>query len=215
MNLKQVINIFLNTIRYNLWKATIRKIFEQTVNDVLSKEALDWYKNNCISINEFANQNSLVIDHNIVTDEMHSILKQRSNEKSASIDKNPKRNRMGGFGNAPFIFSIVKGMQREACLECGVSMGASSYAILKALEENQSGVLLSSDLPYLWIKNPINKIGFLIPEHLKHRWSLYVGDDKDNLPKMTKSLKEIDFVHYDSNKSYQARVFFLTQLRIV
>ncbi len=211
--LKQVANIFWNTIRYNLWKATIRKIFEQTVNDELSNDALDWYKNTSISINEFATQNSLVIDDRIITDEMHSISEKRKNENSASSNKNPKRKRMGGFGNAPVIFSIVRGMQRKTCLECGVSMGASSYAILKALEENQSGVLLSSDLPYLWIKNPIKKIGFLIPENLKHRWSLFVGDDKDNLPIMIKALKEIDFAHYDSNKSYQARVFFFNLIK--
>ena len=47
----------------------------------------------------------------------------------------------------------------------------------------------------------------LVPDDLKKRWKLYIGDDIDNLSEMLKEIKLIDFAHYDSNKSY-VRSFF-------
>ena len=140
---------------------------------------------------------------------MNLITKKREEEKeSVQTNKGPKRTRMGGFANVPFVYSIVKEMKKKYCLECGVSMGASSYAILKALEQNKEGILLSNDLPYLWNSDPVSKIGMLVPDYLRTRWRLYIGDDIDNLSEMLKEIKLIDFAHYDSNKSYKARSFF-------
>tara|TARA_B100000214_G_C23967062_1_gene628263 strand:+ start:1626 stop:2438 length:813 start_codon:yes stop_codon:yes gene_type:complete len=202
-------NVIVNTVRFNLWKATFRKVFQQNSNDLLTKPALDWYESEAITIPQFANENNIPIDDSVITEQMNEITKKREKDKeSVQNNKQPKRIRMGGFANVPFVYSIVKEMKRKYCLECGVSMGASSYAILKALDQNKEGILLSNDLPYLWNSDPVSKIGMLVPDDLKKRWKLYIGDDIDNLSEMLKEIKLIDFAHYDSNKSYKARSFF-------
>jgi predicted O-methyltransferase YrrM len=208
-SIKLFYTVATNTIKYNLWKATLRKLFQQVVVDNLSPHVLKWYEEKAISMETFAPLYNLNIDESVISPQMAKITNEREKDNS---DKASKRNRMGGFANVPLVFSLVKDMKRSVCLECGVSMGGSSYAILKGLENNESGKLLSSDLPYLWISDPINKIGTLVPSNLRKKWTLFIGDDKDNLPKMLKSHNDIDFVHYDSNKSYQARVFFCNSI---
>tara|TARA_Y100000739_G_C20613972_1_gene470648 strand:- start:802 stop:1632 length:831 start_codon:yes stop_codon:yes gene_type:complete len=202
--------VILNTFKYNLWKATIRKIFAQIKSEKVSDNALLWYKTSAIEMSHYAYENNLLLDENIISDQIKNIIKEREEENSLfeKHDVTPKRNRMGGFANVPFLYSIVKTLNKKVCLECGVSMGASSYAILKALDSQKEGKLISNDLPYLWIPNSIEKIGMLIPDELKTKWKLFIGDDKDNLPKIIKKYGKFDFAHYDSNKSYEARVLF-------
>ena len=87
-------------------------------------------------------------------------------------------------------------------------MGGSSYAILKALKENDKGVLYSNDLPYLWMDDPLKDQGILVSYELKDRWELFIGDDRDNVPKMISDLGSIDLAHYDSDKAYLSRKRF-------
>ena len=207
-NTKLFFVVIHNTIKYGLWKATLRKIFQQTLEDKVSPDVIQWYKDNAISIESFTSKYGIDIDENIISNQMIEIINEREANDTSEHNRNIKRNRMGGFANVPLIYSIVRDLKRKMCIECGVSMGASTFAILSALDFNQDGKLASNDLPYIWMKNPIEKIGILVPEDLKHRWKLFIGDDRDNLPKIFKEYKDIDFVHYDSNKSYEAREFF-------
>ena len=211
-NVKLIPVVFVNTIKYNLWKATFRKIFAQVKSESVSDDAMTWYKNTAINMSLYASLNNLSINEDVISDQIKDIIEERKNDSSDVNTNEIKRSRMGGFANVPFLYSIVKDLNKKSCLECGVSMGASSYAILKALADKDEGLLISNDLPYLWIPNSIQKIGTLVSENLKPRWKLFIGDDKDNLPIILKDIKEIDFAHYDSNKSYEAREFFCNSI---
>jgi len=91
-------------------------------------------------------------------------------------------------------------------------MGGSSLAILSALQCNGEGVLYSNDLPYLWMDEPLKDLGILVPDEIKDKWKLTLGDDKDNLPAMLKAIGSVDMAHYDSNKAYHAREKFWKRL---
>ena len=165
-SIKLFLTVVINTIKHNLWKATLRKLFQQVVVDNPSPHVLKWYKDQAISMEAFASLYNLNIDEGVISPQMAEITNERKKDDN---NKNSKRNRMGGFANVPLVYSLVKDLNRRLCLECGVSMGASSYAILKGLENNESGKLLSNDLPYLWISDPINKIGTLVPASLRKK----------------------------------------------
>lgn len=211
--IKLIIIVIVNTFKHNLWKATFRKIFAQFKSENVSNNVLSWYKNQAIDISEYAKLNGLSLNEEIITAEIENVIRKRREEDNLSLNgKKTKRNRMGGFANIPLLYALVKDNNKNICIECGVSMGASSYAILKALSDNNKGKLISNDLPYLWIPNSIEKIGILIPEELKKRWKLFIGDDKENLPLILQDCNQIDFAHYDSNKSYDARVFFCNSI---
>lgn len=112
------------------------------------------------------------------------------------------------------LYSLVKYIRPNLVLETGVSAGVSSYFILKALNENGYGTLMSLDLPnYTDPKGYINKdgvldmaytpkelgVGWLVPEKYKKRWKLLVGDSLSLLPNIS---EKPDIFFHDSDHSY-------------
>ena len=87
---------------------------------------------------------------------------------------------LGGGGFYPLLFFIVKYIKPNIVVETGVAAGFSSYAILKAIEENKKGRLYSSDFPYFRIPNPEKYIGIIVPEKLKKSWDLLIDGDNIN-----------------------------------
>lgn len=105
------------------------------------------------------------------------------------------------------IFLAVRAIRPQLALESGVAAGFSTFAILSGLEKNGMGHLYSSDSPYPTKKNSEMKIGMMVSEGLKTRWSLYIQGDRKNLSRIGKEISgTIDFVHYDSDKSYSGRL---------
>ena len=104
------------------------------------------------------------------------------------------------------MYLIVRSLKPKIVIETGVALGKSSSLILLALNHNKYGKLISVDLPnkygkkmqdgsktYIGKKN----IGWLIPDYLKNRWSLFLGDSKILLPKILSNSKNIPniFIH--------------------
>ena len=89
-------------------------------------------------------------------------------------------------------------------VETGVDRGLSSVAILTAMERNQEGELYSIDLPTETrltdgtIYRNTAEIGKLVPQELRHRWHLILGDARKELPKLLDELKSIDIFLHDS-----------------
>ena len=61
----------------------------------------------------------------------------------------------------------------------------------------------------MWKTNPVANIGTLVPDSLRHRWTLVLGDDRDTIPNLLSSYNhKYTFVHYDSDKRYISRKIF-------
>lgn len=118
--------------------------------------------------------------------------------------------RVGGAAFAALLHFVTRLLRPATVVETGVAFGFSSRAFLHALEENGEGRLWSSDFPYFRLADPERLIGCLIEPGLRDRWTLLVGSDRDNLPRIAADAGRIDLLHYDSDKSRSGRDYALT-----
>ncbi len=99
-------------------------------------------------------------------------------------------------------FMAVRAFQPEIVVETGVANGVSSAYILLALQKNERGALHSvgmNDPQYLPDGKPL---GWIVPESLRSRWKLLVGDARDLLPSLLAQLRTIDIFIHDSLHTY-------------
>jgi hypothetical protein len=76
------------------------------------------------------------------------------------------------------VLYVLTRLLKPACIvETGVSAGVSSAYILRALEDNQKGKLYSIDLPPDTLLSGKTS-GWIVPQYLRDRWSLHMGDSK-------------------------------------
>ncbi len=102
----------------------------------------------------------------------------------------------------PALYLIVRLIQPDCIVETGVSAGASSAYILRALEDNKKGMLYSIDLPPDNL--PEGKTsGWIVPEALRGRWRLNIGDSKELLEPLLNDVGEIDCFIHDSLHTYE------------
>lgn len=113
--------------------------------------------------------------------------------------------RLGGGGHYPLAYFLTRLYRPAVTVETGVAAGYTSAAILAAMDRNGTGHLYSSDFPYFRLAEPEKYVGCLVEEPLKTRWSLYVNGDRANIPAILAQVGQIDFFHYDSDKSYAGR----------
>lgn len=114
-----------------------------------------------------------------------------------------------------YLYYFVRALKPRIVVETGVFRGVSSAFILAALEDNGSGRLISIDLPNAVYPIPATtaqdasplssgeQTGFAIPEHLKSRWTLVLGDSRAELPKILREVKEIQLFYHDSEHTYE------------
>ncbi len=110
---------------------------------------------------------------------------------------------------APTLYVLCRLLKPGAVVETGVADGFSSAFILYALEANQKGKLYSIDLPNQEgqeIKGG-RQAGWLVPDNLKVRWELTLGDSRKELPALCDKLKNIDIFYHDSDHSYESMAF--------
>lgn len=124
--------------------------------------------------------------------------------KSEQIEKDCPI-KMGGAGALDLIFYLNEYVSSKNSLETGVAYGWSSLAALLSLEK-RNGTLYSSDMPYL-SQNGDKYVGCIVPESLKSNWKLFRFADKESLPKIFMEQSDFDFMHYDSDKSYNGRMW--------
>ncbi|MBP7173651.1 MAG: class I SAM-dependent methyltransferase [Cloacibacterium sp.] len=113
--------------------------------------------------------------------------------------------KMGGAGALDLIYYLNEFVASKNAVETGVAYGWSSLAALLSLK-NRNGVLYSSDMPYLGKDND-QYVGCVVYKNLKPLWKLFRFADKESLPKIFKIQNTFDFVHYDSDKSYNGRMW--------
>jgi predicted O-methyltransferase YrrM len=113
---------------------------------------------------------------------------------------------MGGPGDLELIFQLAEHIKANSVIETGVAYGWSSLAFLLSLKKRDGSWLVSTDMPYPR-KNNENYVGVVVPENLRSGWHLLRGPDSAMLPRAVKMLDEIDMCHYDSDKSYEGRMW--------
>ena len=102
---------------------------------------------------------------------------------------------------AATTYALVKLLKPATVVETGVGAGVSSWTILKAMEENGTGRLVSIDLPTPNTEL-LPDVGYLVPAELRHRWDLRTGPSNRLLPLVLKEFGEIDIFQHDSRHSY-------------
>jgi len=106
------------------------------------------------------------------------------------------------------LYCLVRVLKPDIVLETGVANGVSSAYILKALDENQKGVLISVDLPSVALKAIFHKdSGWVVPDELRKRWRLYLGKSSSVLPRILPMLSGVDLFFHDSDHSYSNMMF--------
>lgn len=115
------------------------------------------------------------------------------------------------------LYFLIRELKPETIIETGVHRGVSSLFILQALYDNNKGELFSIDLPlaeYITDSNvstksilPTDKVGICVPEHLKKKWNLILGDSKEELPKVLKKINSLDVFLHDSKHTYEHMIW--------
>jgi len=124
------------------------------------------------------------------------------------------------------LYAFVRMIKPEVVAETGVASGRSSASILYALHQNNKGKLYSIDLPQAIVGEAPQMIanadghaelsgflpegekpGWLIPDHLRGRWELILGDSNVEIPKLLTRLDKVDIFYHDGDHSYDSMAF--------
>ena len=204
-----ILNIISQAIKPKRLIIMAKKIFLRFFDQegtLSHSDNLNWLESNCIVFEDYAKaidpylwENSKKVCEKIKFD-------AKTKLKKIKYD-------LGGGGFYPLLYFLVSLKKPKIIIETGVAAGYSSYAILKAIENNGMGRLYSSDFPYFRIPNPEKYIGIIVPEKLKKSWNLFIDGDNINLPLISKKIHKIDVLHYDSDKSYIGRKHALNLLK--
>jgi predicted O-methyltransferase YrrM len=117
-----------------------------------------------------------------------------------------------GRGRALFWYVAARLLRPDAVVETGCFSGWDSAVILEALAQNGHGRLYSVDLPLKPGQRdprlpggglpPGLGPGFLVPPALRARWTLILGDVREELPPLLRRLGSIDLFFHDSDHRY-------------
>jgi predicted O-methyltransferase YrrM len=104
-------------------------------------------------------------------------------------------------------YALARAIRPHVIVETGVANGISSSYWLLACHMNCMGHLYSVDIDrgeYL----PAGKAtGWIVPEYLRARWTLELGDAQDVLPKILGQVGNVDIFVHDSCHSYEHMKF--------
>ena len=105
----------------------------------------------------------------------------------------------------PVLYAVTRILRPEIVVETGVGSGVSSMFFLTAMERNGTGRLHSIDLPLPdeRLLPAERRTGWLVPEGLRDRWELALGDARQELPPLLERLGRVDCFYHDSDHSYQ------------
>lgn len=122
----------------------------------------------------------------------------------------------------PFLYGAIRVMCPQVVFETGIFDGRSSAVILAAMSRNAAGELVSIDLPAReTIPDATDKMfngtqtnlpegcdpGWLVPDYLRERYRLHLGDSKELLPSLLKKYGQIDVFLHDSLHTYEHQSF--------
>lgn len=119
--------------------------------------------------------------------------------------------KMGGRGNLELIYQLTECIQATRVVETGVAYGWSSLAFLLSLQHRDRPMLVSTDMPYLK-KGSRKYVGLIVPPDLMSMWKIIKYPDRDAIPQALKIMPVVDICHYDSDKSYEGKLWTYSRL---
>lgn len=126
------------------------------------------------------------------------------------------------------LYGLVRVLRPATVVETGTASGISTTYLLAALERNGAGRLTSIDLPFeagvglevrpiipgtaidLYDSSPVpegKESGWAVPDELRGRWELRLGDSRTLLPDALEELGEIQVFFHDSLHSREHMLF--------
>jgi|APHM01.1.fsa_nt_gi hypothetical protein len=127
--------------------------------------------------------------------------------------------------SAAHLYAVTRTRAPETVVETGVCNGVSTLAILLGMEANGHGQLHSVDLPHRADESldefrqetwdgyggaciPADKDpGWIVPEHLRDRWTLHIGKSQHELPVLLPEIAPVDVFLHDSEHSAPCQMF--------
>ncbi|NIF05500.1 class I SAM-dependent methyltransferase [Chryseobacterium sp. Tr-659] len=204
----RVLRTFIGYLkRPDLYPELGRKIIKNTVNRGNAFKGKE--KTNSWAAERSVSQKEAVLklfglEINAFRSNYQDVLKQaEQNEKECPV-------KMGGPGALELIYYACEFTKAQHVVETGVAYGWSSLATLLSLVK-RNGTLYSSDMPYL-ADDGDRYVGCIVPENLKSGWKLFRFADKESLPKIFAENSIFDVLHYDSDKSYNGRIWAYAEL---
>ncbi|MBW8521839.1 class I SAM-dependent methyltransferase [Chryseobacterium chendengshani] len=182
-------------LRRKIWK----NIFNRSSGLRGKDEAEKWCQDLAVSEKDFIEN---VLKTEFVSFE--KIFPQDFEQAVLAQEKTPVK--MGGAGSLSVIYYINEFVKSQSAIETGVAYGWSSFAALASLVK-RNGTLYSSDMPYILQNQSEDFVGCVIPEKYKNNWELFRFADKESLPKIFEKTNTFDTVHYDSDKTYDGRMW--------
>lgn len=204
----RVLRTFIGYLkRPDLYPELGRKILKNTINRnnaFKGKEKTNsWASSKAVSQEE-AISKLFGMHSGTFKNEFQDVLKGADEREKACPIK------MGGAGALELIYYACEFSNAQHVVETGVAYGWSSLAALLSLKK-RNGTLYSSDMPYLG-QNGDQYVGYVVPEGLRSHWTLFRFADKESLPKIFNENPSFDVVHYDSDKSYDGRIWAYQEL---
>jgi predicted O-methyltransferase YrrM len=95
-------------------------------------------------------------------------------------------------------YAAIRALRPELVVETGVANGASSSYLLLALRRNGKGMLHSIEVGDSSYLPPGCSPGWIVPDELRGRWTLHLGDARDLLPELLRQLRGLDVFVHDS-----------------
>lgn len=192
--------------RPELIRRAKRKISE-TVNIVCKgsdhrlKDSKDWCESRAVSIEQ-------TLEKLGVSPETLQKWERFKNERLPAAEERFKKNiyhRYIGPANLQVLYCACEQIGAKDALETGVAHGWSSLALLDSVKE-RGGHVVSNDLP---ATDGLNEdyIGLVVPDDLRSLWILMRGADREGLTQLKNKGKTFDLIHYDSDKTYDGRMF--------
>lgn len=209
--MKELLRIFKTFLGYlkrpDLYPELRRKMVKNTINRgnaFKGKEKTNsWAASKSISQKE-AISRLFEVDMNSFKQDFQEVLKEsKQREISCPI-------KMGGAGAMELIYFACEFTNAKHVVETGVAYGWSSLAALLSLQK-RAGILYSSDMSYL-AQDGDQYVGVVVPDDLKKYWKLFRFADRESIPKIFKENPFFDVVHYDSDKSYNGRMWAYGEL---
>lgn len=117
------------------------------------------------------------------------------------------------------LYAVIRQTRPRVIIETGVFDGQSSGIILQAMADNGEGHLISIDLPATdMIQGSTNLMpetslppgcqpGWAVPDHLRERYELVLGDSRALLPDLLKKHAPLDIFLHDSLHTYDHQYF--------
>ena len=107
-------------------------------------------------------------------------------------------------GNRLLWYALARATKPELVVETGIHQGLGSLLLLRALERNGHGQLISFDL------DPAS--GWLVPDRLRSRWTPVFGDIESRLEEKLTGRSVDLFVHESSHDEVLQRIEFSAAL---